>query len=127
MPISASIYRIVGTTGEIYPPSKDVIHLYAGKSQLLIVNIAPTVEIHNGADLPPAMLVDGYLAGTKRIVPAGVTDDDEWDPLLTAYPYGRAIFGGAFVYSSDYRWPFQHPLPLHDRYETPEFADVVPK
>lgn len=30
------------------------------------------------------------------------------------------MMGGNFVYSSDSRFPADYPLPLHDRYETPE-------
>lgn len=48
-------------------------------------------------------------------------------PYLTAYVYGPngelldgpkgAMFGGCFVYSSDSRFPYDYPVPLHDRFE----------
>ena len=31
----------------------------------------------------------------------------------TGYP----MFGGHWVYTSDSRFPFEHPIPVHDRYE----------
>jgi hypothetical protein len=31
-------------------------------------------------------------------------------------------WGGNFVYSSDSRFPSPHPIPVHDRFETPEEA-----
>lgn len=30
------------------------------------------------------------------------------------------MFGGCFIYTSDSRFPFDHPIPLHDRWETRE-------
>ncbi len=33
-------------------------------------------------------------------------------------PEGRSeMFGGCFIYTSDSRFPFDYPIPLHDRYE----------
>lgn len=34
------------------------------------------------------------------------------------------MMGGTFIYSSDSRFPFDYPLPLHDRFETQEEYDV---
>lgn len=30
------------------------------------------------------------------------------------------MFGGNFIFSSDSRFPSDYPIPIHDRYETPE-------
>jgi hypothetical protein len=35
------------------------------------------------------------------------------------------MMGGAFVYSSDSRFPSDYPIPLHDRQETQELADIL--
>ena len=33
--------------------------------------------------------------------------------------------GGNFVYSSDSRFPSEYPLPIHDRWESPELYDLL--
>ena len=35
------------------------------------------------------------------------------------------MFGGAFIWSSDSRFPSRQPIPVHDRYETPERYDML--
>lgn len=35
------------------------------------------------------------------------------------------LFGGTFIYTSDSRFPADYPIPLHDRYETPEQYDAL--
>ena len=39
---------------------------------------------------------------------------------ITPTPKGMVgpMFGGNFIYSSDSRFPFPYPIPIHDRYET---------
>jgi hypothetical protein len=32
------------------------------------------------------------------------------------------MFGGTFIYTSDSRFPFNYPLPLHDRSEFPNYT-----
>ena len=37
-----------------------------------------------------------------------------------AVPYGETgypMFGGHWIYTSDSRFPFEHPIPVHDRFE----------
>ena len=62
-------------------------------------------------DLPLALRFPYLFLRPRRrsqipmAVPVG-TDKDE-------YP----MFGGHFIYTSDSRFPFEHPIPVHDRYE----------
>jgi len=33
------------------------------------------------------------------------------------------MMGGSFIYTSDSRFPYLYPVPLHDRWETPQYPD----
>ena len=46
-----------------------------------------------------------------------------------AVPYGTPagvypMFGGHWVYTSDSRFPFEHPIPVHDRFEVSQNVGV---
>lgn len=57
-------------------------------------------------DTTPGVLLEVFR-GKLRAVPAE-------QPEGVAGP----MFGGAFIYSSDSRFPADYPIPLHDRFET---------
>ena len=42
-------------------------------------------------------------------------------------PEGKVgpMFGGNFIYTSDSRFPNDYPIPVHDRFETPEQAEIL--
>ena len=68
-------------------------------------------EIFASSDDAPAVEL-GRTGGAVNARPAGE---------------GRTwwMFGGCFIYSSDGRFPSQHPIPLHDRCETSDLAEVL--
>jgi hypothetical protein len=70
---------------------------------------APTPEA------PAALVVDGHLRGTKRIVPTTYLDG-EWLRLVLGN-YQGPLGNGEYVNSSDGRFNFGGPVTLHDRYE----------
>ena len=78
------------------------------------------------------------------IVPDGFCDMPEEDPrvmevkhigdhaYVTPVHPSRApdavlgpMAGGNFVYSADSRFPSEYPLPIHDRWESPELYDLL--
>ena len=74
---------------------------------------------------------DLYLIGeeipTKFEVPLGdiYLKIKKYNDYIYAVPIGELNraehaykFGGNFIYSSDGAFPFQHPIPVHDRYES---------
>ena len=82
---------------------------------------------------------NGITSKVEKIILVGedihqkyrVKDDEIYLELKTrndytyAVPIGEAgrkphvyMNGGNFVYSSDGAFPFQHPIPVHDRYES---------
>lgn len=54
---------------------------------------------------------------------------ESWYGHFKAAPVGSKpeligpMFGGNFVWSSDSRFPGKHPIPVHDRFETPRDYD----
>lgn len=74
---------------------------------------------------PAAMLVDGNLPGTIKVVPAVLGDDDEWVEQRGGV---GPMMGGCYVATSDSRFSqaceeflghrFYGAVPLHDRFET---------
>ncbi len=112
--LKAEIFCKAGTTRANKEDEEDFIYLAGGCSELIIVNI--DAEFHKTDGLPLAMIVEGRLAGQRRVVPAQRTEGG-YEPILVLHePYGQAVFGGAYVYSDDRRFGPQELLPLHDLY-----------
>lgn len=62
----------------------------------------------------------GYLENAPAGIPEIIITVRDIKPggYLTAYSVdGGGSFGGAFVYSSDSRFSWDYPIPLHDRVE----------
>ena len=78
------------------------------------------------------------------IVPDGFCDMPEEDPrvmevkhigehayVAPVHPFRAPdavlgpMAGGNFVYSTDSRFPAEYPLPIHDRWESPELYDLL--
>jgi hypothetical protein len=47
------------------------------------------------------------------------------DPKLQDGKYAGPMFGGNFIYASDSRFPCQYPIPVHDRFELAETAQLL--
>ena len=62
-------------------------------------------------DAPMVKLEERYLVG-----PVAIPSDQ---PKGLRGP----MFGGSFIYTSDSRFPSEHPIPLHDRWETQALAE----
>ena len=61
------------------------------------------------------VLVSGYGSREFKAVPlAEVIDVHDHTKPYNTY---RSMFGGNFLYSSDSRFPADHPIHIHDRYE----------
>lgn len=66
-------------------------------------------EIHHVSDDYPAVIIDSVKTGYNPhffAVPKDLHDQDKW-----------TMAGGAFIWSSDSRFPFEYPVSLHDRVE----------
>lgn len=80
--------------------------------ELCLVNVSGPFE--PGKDCPGALLVEGNLPGTAKIVPLKQTRKGKW-----------CMFGGNFAYSSDARFcdaaekltGSRGPIAIHDRIE----------
>lgn len=73
----------------------------------------PITEVTEaGPDCPPLVL--GMAGGRVHAKPMTIPGD-KLGPM----------FGGNFIYSSDSRFPFDHPIHLHDRFETQEQYDAL--
>lgn len=68
-------------------------------------------EISAPTDAAPAVVLS-VTGDAVHARPAG--QDDTW-----------WMFGGCFIYSSDGRFPFHHPIRLHDRCESSDLAEVM--
>lgn len=63
-------------------------------------------------DCPAVALIedkDGY----RTAVPCALKDAGAWTMLKAL-----SVFGGAFIWTSDSRFPNDYPIPLHDRVES---------
>ena len=74
----------------------------------------------NGGDL------DGPSKGTEDNT-VKLVKRDLWgkeylhvEPVVKPKGMVGPMFGGNFVYTSDSRFPSKYPIPVHDRFETPE-------
>lgn len=50
---------------------------------------------------------------------------EQVSPSVTTLHKVGPMFGGNFVYTSDSRFPSDYPIPIHDRFETPEQYDQL--
>lgn len=61
-------------------------------------------EIFSPSETTPAVILENHYKDYWRAIPAD--NDGKWP-----------MFGGCFIHTSDSRFPFSHPIALHDRYE----------
>lgn len=80
-----------------------------------------------GSDIPRIFEVSEEHPAMKIIKGAGTREH-------IAVPYDHeerskgvigGMFGGHFIYCSDSRFPYEHPIHVHDRYETQEEYDAL--
>jgi len=94
----------------------------ASHDQLTLVNVSGPFE--PTPDRPAALLVDGNLRGTKRIVPAVWDEDASWWTMLRLPDQVGPMMGGNYAATSDSRFrnaaDLYGAVAIHDRYETPE-------
>lgn len=88
--------------------------------------------------------ISSYVAKLYLIVPNGLCDKTKDDPRVVEVKHigdhayvtpvhpshaPNAVIGpmagGNFVYSSDSRFPSEYPLPIHDRWESPELYGLL--
>ncbi len=112
------IFRDSDVETEVPGVQPDVFLAFNGFRNLTIVNLDGPFDPSETA--PAALLVNG------KIIQAGRDSNERWE-LKRWYGYMGAMFGGKFAYSSDGRFPSSFPLPIHDRYETAELAEVLSK
>jgi hypothetical protein len=89
-------------------------------NEVTLVNVEGPFE--PSEDRPAALLLNGHLRGTVRIVPAIEVAPGRYEPD------GHPAMGGAYVSTSDSRFteavekltgaPFYGAVALHDRYES---------
>lgn len=95
--------------------------------ELTLVNVSGPFEPTE--DRPAAMLVDGNGTGTAKVVPVdALPPGREFD----YEPMRGSMMGGCYVATSDSRFsqavqeivggPFYGAVPLHDRFESAEYA-----
>lgn len=77
----------------------------------------------SGTDAPPLELVRRYVGGREHLHAQPVKGPD-W-PRNMCGP----MFGGNFIFTSDSRFSdvSPYPIPVHDRFETQEEADLLSK
>jgi len=80
----------------------------SGKDRALLVGEG-IPEIFEADDMPILKIVPGYGSREYMAIPY---DCD----ISKTY----AMFGGHFIYSCDGRFPYDHPIHVHDRFETQE-------
>jgi len=81
---------------------------------------------------PEVAKVSDNLKGDLPIVRIENHYKNYYRAVVVYDPSGRetahlcgGMFGGNFIYSSDSRFPFDHPVKLHDRYETWEQYEAL--
>lgn len=65
--------------------------------------------------MPAVEIRTGNLPGTVKAIPVEGKDENKigW------------MFGGTFIYTSDSRFPYNYPVPLHDRQESQELNEIL--
>ena len=67
----------------------------------------------------------GDETNTVRVVVGNISGYVKAVPIKTPKGMVGPMFGGNFIYSSDSRFPYKYPVPIHDRFETQEIYDIL--
>ena len=74
------------------------------------------------------LVVEGNEANLCRLEHVTIGGEKHYYVRPVAEPNNIGwMAGGTYVFSSDSRFPFPYPLPLHDRQETTDMADPKPR
>ena len=84
------------------------------RDTLILISWEPT---HHHVFKCPKMF-SGNGTNSVKIVPGNVPEYVKAIPVKEKSKNDLGpMFGGNFIYSSDSRFPFKYPIPIHDRYE----------
>jgi len=95
----------------------------SGKKEAVVINMG--VELFHPSNIAPALMLIVDDAGGARPGMLNVKKKDNTVHRVRAVPVDEddnpvlgGMFGGQWIHASDSRFPFETPIPVHDRFET---------